>query len=131
MARVRFFEPEMDRLLHSESGTTGRWLTKRGRLIMQLAKMQVGVKTGALRSSIHMRHFRDPRGQYLKIGSDLHYALMHHEGSRPHVIVPKTAKMLKFVSRGQVIVTHRVMHPGTKANKFLANPMKLVVRSTT
>lgn len=129
MAIVKFYEAEMDWLLKNPAGTTGRWLSRRGSLIVRLAKAQVGVNTGALRKSIHMRHFRDPRGQYLWIGSELSHALVHHEGAKPHVIVPKTAKMLRFVSRGQVVFAHRVNHPGSKPNRYLTTPMRTVVGS--
>ena len=127
MPVIKFYNAEMDWLLLNPSGTTGRFLANKGRLIVRLAKGQVGVNTGALRASIHMRHFRDPRGQYLKIGSSLPYARLHHEGSRPHIIVPKQAQMLRFVSRGQVIMAHKVNHPGTRPNRYLTTPMRTVV----
>lgn len=127
MALVKFYGSEMTWLLDAPSGTTGRWLARKGRLIVRLAKSQVGVNTGALRQSIHMRHFRDPRGQFLWIGSSVKHALVHHEGARPHVIVPKQAKMLRFVSRGQVILAHRVSHPGSRPNRYLTTPMKTVI----
>jgi hypothetical protein len=129
MPTVRFYNAQMDWLLHSPSGTTGRWLARRGNLIVRLAKLQVGVDTGALRQSIHMRHFRDPRGQYLWIGSRLDHALVHHEGARPHIIVPKQAKVLRFVSRGQVMFANKVVHPGHRRNKYLSGPMDTVIRT--
>jgi hypothetical protein len=54
----------------------------------------------------------------------LNYALAHHEGTAPHVIRPKSGKMLRFVSRGQVVYAHVVNHPGTKANKYLADALR-------
>jgi hypothetical protein len=37
-------------------------------------------------------------------------------GSKPHVITPKNAKALRFISReGEVVFTKRVNHPGTPA----------------
>ena len=90
------------------------------------AKAKVGVKTGRLRRSIHMRHHRDMRGQYIWIGSDVNYALMHHEGTRPHLIRPNRAKILVFTSRGQVIKTSLVRHPGTRANKYLSDSLRLI-----
>ena len=117
---------EMDFLLNSPSGTVGRYLARKGRLITAMAKAQVGVQTGALRASIHMRHSRDSRGQFVKIGSSLNYALLHHEGTKPHIIVPDRATVLRFVSRGRVVYAHAVMHPGTKANRYLTDNLKLV-----
>lgn len=126
MATVVFRKAELDFLLNSPEGDVGKYLAKKGRLIMAAAKAQVGVRTGALRSSIHMRHLRDSRGQYVKIGSNLDYALLHHQGTKPHVIRPDRAKVLRFVRGSRVIYTTSVMHPGTKANRYLSDNLKLV-----
>lgn len=126
---VRFREPAMSNYLGSPSGQVGRFLARKGRLIEAGAKRQVGVRTGALRASIHMRHSRDPRGQYIKVGSPLSYARMHHEGTSPHVIRPRRAKMLRFASRGQIIFAHIVRHPGTRPNRYLTDNMRRVVRA--
>ena len=126
MATVVFRKEELDFLLNSPEGDVGRYLANKGRLITVAAKAQVGVRTGALRSSIHMRHLRDSRGQYVKIGSNLDYALLHHQGSKPHVIRPDRAKVLRFVRGSRIIYTSSVMHPGTKANRYLSDNLKLV-----
>ena len=128
MAKLVFREAAMDRLLLSPSGDVGKYLAKKGRLIEAGAKRQVGVQTGALRASIHMRHFSDPRGQYVKIGSSLNYARMHHEGTKPHLIRPNTAHMLRFYSKGQIVFAHMVRHPGTPANRYLTDNMRRVIR---
>ena len=126
MATVVFRKAELDFMLNSPEGDVGRYLAKKGRLLMAAAKTQVGVRTGALRSSIHMRHLRDSRGQYVKIGSNLDYALLHHQGTKPHVIRPDRAKVLRFVRGSRIIYTTSVMHPGTKANRYLSDNLKLV-----
>jgi hypothetical protein len=126
MATVVIRKAELDFMLNNPSGNVGRYLAKKGRIVQAAARAQVGVRTGALRASIHMRHLRDSRGQFVKIGSSLNYALLHHEGSKPHVIVPNRATVLKFVNRGRVVYTHAVMHPGTKANRYLTDNLKLV-----
>jgi hypothetical protein len=125
MAKVTFF-PTMDWMLQSPEGDVGRHLAATGRRITLAAKAKVGVKTGRLRRSIHMRHFRDTRGQYVWIGSEVNYALMHHEGTRPHLIRPNRAKILVFTKRGQVIRTSLVHHPGTRANKYLSDSLRLL-----
>jgi hypothetical protein len=128
MVNIVFREPVLSKFLESPSGEVGKYLFKKGTQIVALAKGQVGVRSGALRSSIHMRHIRDSRGQYIKVGSSKKYARLHHEGSRPHMIYPRKAKMLRFVSRGQVVYANSVRHPGTKANKYLTDPMRKIVR---
>lgn len=125
---VIFYEAALEKFLNSPSGQVGDYLRRKGNQIMVLSKSMVGVRTGALRSSIHMRHSRDPRGQYVKIGSELPYAKMHHEGTRPHMIYPKKAQILKFTTKGRVVYAHSVRHPGTRANKYLTTPMRQVIR---
>lgn len=120
-------EPTLDRYLNSPTGEVGRFLAKKGTKITAAAKAQVGVKTGGLRASIHMRHVRDTRGQHLKIGSNLSYARAHHEGTKPHIIRPNRAKMLRFVSRGDVVFAAAVKHPGTRANRYLTDNMRKFV----
>lgn len=126
MALVTIRHPELDYVLNSPSGAVGRYLDKKSLLIELAAKRQVGVKTGALRASIHTRHFRDPRGQFVRIGSELKYAYLHHEGSKPHLIVAKTGGTLKFRRGSSVIYTHSVRHPGTRPNRFLSDNLHLV-----
>ncbi len=126
MATVVIRRAELDFMLNNPSGDVGRYLAKKGRIIQAAARAQVGVRTGALRASIHMRHLRDSRGQFIKVGSSLNYALLHHEGSKPHIIVPDRATILKFATRGRVVYAHAVRHPGTKANRYLTDNLKLV-----
>jgi hypothetical protein len=119
-------KPALDTLLNNPSGTVGRHLKKKGSRITAAARGQVGVRTGALRNSIHMRHFRDPRGQYIKVGSSLSYARMHHDGTKPHLILPTKGKNLRFFSKGFMVFTQMVRHPGTKPNRYLTDNLKLV-----
>lgn len=128
MARVIFREPIIDNYLYSTTGQVGRYLGRKGRMIESAAKRQVGVNTGALRSSIHMRHVSDPRGQFIRVGSSLSYARVHHEGAKPHLIRPNTAQMLRFVSKGQIVFAHMVRHPGTPANRYLTDNMRRIIR---
>lgn len=126
MGRVILYDSKLDKLLNDPDGPTGRMLKRRGGYVLRAAKRQVGVRTGALRQSIHMRHLRDSRGQYVKIGSNLNYALLHHEGSKPHKIYPDRAQALRFVSRGAIIFASSVNHPGTKANRYLLDNLYLI-----
>ena len=124
--KVVFREKPLDTMLNSPRGAVGRYLKEKGRRITAAARGQVGVKTGALRGSIHMRHFRDPRGQHIKIGSALPYALAHHEGTKPHLITPNKRKSLRFYSKGFMVFAHMVRHPGTKPNRYLTDNLGLI-----
>lgn len=127
MVQVNFYQSEFDRFFNQPSGEVGRYLIRRGRLVQQAAKRQVGKRTGALRASIHMRHQRDTRGQYVWVGSTLPYALMHHEGTNPHMIFPNSAHRLVFMSKGKLVFAHAVAHPGTLPNKYLSDNLKLAL----
>lgn len=124
--KVVLYQPAIDRLLKQNSGPVGVDLRKRAKKVLVAAKAQVGVRTGKLKASIKMNHGRDLLGQYVQVGSSLKYALAHHEGTKPHVITPKRAEFLRFSSRGRVIYSRAVLHPGTKPNRYLTDNLRLI-----
>lgn len=126
--KIVWRRPQLDAMLNSPSGEVGRWLAGRGLKVLVAARAQVGVQTGALKTSLRMEHNRTVRGQFLRIGSPLPYAYLHHEGTRPHVILPVRAQLLVFVSRGTLVRTNKVNHPGTKPNRYLTDPMHVFFR---
>jgi len=48
------------------------------------------------------------------------YAIFIERGTRPHEIVARRARALRFVWRGSVVFFRRVLHPGTRPNPFIA-----------
>ena len=123
LTKVRLYNTELGLYLHSPNGELGEYLRKKGRRIVAMAKRQVGVDSGKLKASINVVHERIGRGQQLRIGSSLPYALMHHEGTKPHIITPQEAGILRFSSGGRVIYTHKVDHPGTRPNRYLSDQL--------
>jgi hypothetical protein len=126
---VRIFESVLDPYLNDPNGKVGKWLHAQGEKVIIGAKSKVGVRTGALRNSIKMQsHEREGiRGQRMVIGSTMHYAYVHHEGSKPVVITPKgTHKVLRFRMGARIIYGKRVIHPGTKPNRYLKSSLKLI-----
>lgn len=82
------------------------------------------VNTGRLRDSI--RFYRDSDGTWVVI-ADVPYSLVVHQGSRPHPIEPRRAKVLRFPSKGgSVVYTKRVNHPGTRPQPFLTEALRSV-----
>ncbi len=124
ITKVVIYRPALKTYLNTPSGPLWYWMEKKGRKAVRAAKRQVGVDTGRLRKSISMAHYATASGQTVKIGSNLNYALMHHEGTRPHIITPNRAKALRFTSGRRVIYTHQVMHPGTRPNRYLSNQLR-------
>ena len=120
---VKINKTMLDYVTNSPIGDVGKYMKKRGRLMVALAKRQVGKDTGALSASIKMTNYRTTYGQNMKIGSEVNYALMHHNGTRPHIIRPDTAQILKFTSGSRVVHTREVNHPGTKPNRYLSDQL--------
>jgi hypothetical protein len=124
ISKVIVHRPMLMKLLNTPSGGLWREMDGLGDRIVFSAKAQVGKRTGRLMNSIHKRHLGNFTGQYLWIGSTRSYALAHHEGTRPHVITPKeTDGKLVFFKGNRMIVTKRVMHPGTKPNPYLKSAL--------
>lgn len=121
---IKFNNAEVQRVLNGPNGNVRKYLIKKAIIVTARAKAQVGVETGALKKSIGWRYGRGVAGPYVEIGSRLRHAYLHHEGTRPHFITPKKARVLSFSSRGQVIYTHRVKHPGTRPNRYLTDNLR-------
>lgn len=112
--------------LYHRYGMTARHLHKIANRIQQGARRQVGVKTGALKNSIRIEHFKAPGGAAVKVGSNLHYAYLHHEGSRPHLITPNDPNGILVFSKGaRVIRAKQVMHPGSRPNRYLSDQLRI------
>lgn len=128
-----FIQPAWDNLRYSKRGIVGRDMDRRGAYIANMARIQVGVDTGALRQSIrHSTHTAKGLGPYTIVsagGPTAPHALMHHEGTRPHEIRPNPPRsVLKFTVGGKTVYATRVLHPGTRENKYLTDHLPMAVR---
>lgn len=129
----RFVQPAWDNLRYSKNGIVGRDITRRGEYVARMARAQVGVDTRALQRSIRSTtHTASGLGPYAIVsagGPGIDYALMHHQGTRPHEIRPKgTKSVLKFTIGGKTVYATRVLHPGTRENKYLTDHLPMAVR---
>lgn len=138
---------KVNELLRGANGPVVRELYVAGELVRQEAKRLVGVSTrtntqrrgaggkfvaqrkpGTLRDSIVKRLVQGSQGPVMQVGSDDPVALWHHEGTQPHVIRPKQARMLVFYwpKVGKVVYLPIVHHPGTRPNRFLINALRVL-----
>jgi len=127
---VVLYKPILNYELNVPGGMVGRHMWDLGMKIKVGAQRQVGVKSGRLRQSISVKQGTTGNRQHVKIGSDVHYALMHHEGTRPHIITANPPRThLRFTNkRGGMVYTTSVMHPGTKPNRYLSSQLRKFVR---
>ncbi len=121
--KLVLYKPVLDAYLKTSKGDLWAVMNRRGRIALTLARRQVGVDTGKLKNSIKMEHKPTRYGQELKIGSENKIAYLHHEGTKPHLITPKNSPQLVFMSKGRVIRTQMVRHPGTKPNRYLSDQL--------
>lgn len=124
MGRVRLDRADLRRVIRDASA---RELRNAGRQVVNRAKVLAPVDTGRLRASIEGRLNRTwtLRPQFT-VGSNVEYAQMVHDGTRPHIIRPRNARSLRFVVGGQVVYARVVHHPGTRARPFLDRALREV-----
>ena len=125
MARVVIYKDRVRFVLRDPGGLVYPYIKDKTEEVVRLSKVQVGVDTGALRDSISYRMRAGAGPVASRVTAHDRKALMHHEGTKPHIIEGKT-KTLKFADGPTVIYRKRVMHPGTKPNRFLTDSLQAV-----
>ncbi|HEX6518279.1 MAG TPA: HK97 gp10 family phage protein [Nocardioidaceae bacterium] len=127
MARIRLDRAALNRTFSSTSRSEGE---RAARLVVARAKILAPVDTGRLRASIRVerRSFFGLRQRWT-VGSDVEYAPMVNDGTRPHVIRPRRAKALRFKVGGRTVYAAVVRHPGTRARPFLDRALQEVARA--
>lgn len=94
-------------------------------------RTKINYSKGALKASIVGRSGRWAGNEVEgTVTALMPYSLFVHEGTRPHVIVPKRATVLKFfwVKRGRTVYVQKVIHPGTRPIPFLAENLRAAIR---
>lgn len=137
------FDPaKLAEVLRGPNGPVARRLIEDGEKVKIEAKRLVGVyqppdaysaahrrrRPGTLRDSI-VKRFAEQGGEFeCLIGSNDPIALMHHEGTVPHVIRAQNRPMLVFYwpKAGGVVSFKQVNHPGTQPNRYLTNALNVL-----
>lgn len=129
MTTVRINPAGVRQLTTQRNGPVQLHMANIGRQIEGEARRRVGVKSGALKRTIGSRLTPTADGFRVEIfaGSpDVPYADFHHDGTKPHVILPKRGRFLVFEKGGKTIFARKVNHPGTKPNPFLVEAARAV-----
>lgn len=89
-------------------------ITEATGILLREAKELCRHDTGALRRSIHSEF--EQGGMASTTGTNLVYAAIHEFGgvTKPHTIIPKRKKALRFESGGKTIFAKKVNHPGSR-----------------
>jgi hypothetical protein len=84
------------------------------------------VDTGRLRASGSVRIAERGSAVVGQVEYTADYAAAVHNGTRPHVIVPRRGRYLRFQVGGRTVYARRVNHPGTPARPYLATALREV-----
>jgi hypothetical protein len=90
------------------------------------ARRLVPVRTGATRNSIRVVKGSSWRGPTWQVVVNSPVGEYLENGTRPHQIRPRNAKVLRFQIGGRTVFARIVNHPGTKATHFLSNAVRQV-----
>ena len=78
------------------------------------------VDTGMMRDRTTVRD----RPGLVEATIDTEYAEMVSSGTRPHRIVAKNARALRFQWRGRTVIVRSVNHPGTQPNPWWTDSLR-------
>jgi len=93
------------------------------------AQGKVSFRNQNLRETLRVKMaYTDWQPPVAFVGSTHPIALLHHEGTAPHTIVPRRARILAFPdAMGQMVFTKMVHHPGTMPNRYLTDNIHLAL----
>jgi hypothetical protein len=124
MAQLRMDRTDLRRVIRGAARQELRQVAPR---VVTRAKILAPVDTGRMRAAIgppqYSRHWLRPKAT---IEVNIEYADFVHGGTRPHVIRPRHAQLLRFVVDGQVVYARVVHHPGTRPRPFLDRALRQV-----
>ena len=122
---------KLDRLLTDRTGNVGKALAGFAGLATRetrrVADERVQRRTGRYWRSIQSTTEGTPRGVRV-VTSSIHYGGAPERATRPHVIRPRRAKVLRFTVGGVTVYARRVRHPGTKARNILRDGVRRAAR---
>lgn len=104
----------------------GKQMLEVARQVQARAKVLAPVNSGRLRGSIKIKRGISLRGPKQTVYTNVEYAPYVENGTRPHVIRPRTKKALRFRVGGQFVIVAKVNHPGTRAQPFLSRAVREV-----
>lgn len=109
------------RLLRRRGGLVERRLGERTRRVASMAAEQA---PGSMGSYVDWRVEEGPRGLQGVVTCDHPAVNLVLQGTRPHLIRPRRASVLRFEVGGRVVFAKLVRHPGTRANDFMRRALE-------
>jgi hypothetical protein len=89
----------------------GREIDEHGRDVGESGELRRSIKAGPVR--------RNGVRYEASFGSKLKYASYVNDGTRAHIIRPRTKKALRFFDKGKEVLSAEVHHPGFRGAHFM------------
>jgi hypothetical protein len=126
---TRTYRVAHGRAFMAQSAGLRRAMLVRGLAVQTESKKRLNeaprrIDTGRLRNSIQLVESKYRSLPSVRIGTNVDYAMIIHDGSRPHVILPRNASVLAWRGNGGMVFAKRVNHPGFPANPFLKDGLR-------
>lgn len=139
---VRLNDRAVDRLIHDPDGPVGQYLSRLGGFVTRAAqeladtrltssptaRFRDGRVSGRYRSQFRTTTVREAQGLRLRIINESEIATYLERGTRPHLILPRNAKVLAWQPAsgvGGTIFAKRVHHPGTRAYRIMEDALRI------
>jgi hypothetical protein len=119
--RIELKQRQIDHILRSPNGITGRNMMRRANKVQRHAQRNVHSRTGRLARSINVRRAYFLGAPGAEIYTGLSYAHFVHDGTRGPIRA-RAGGYLKFEISGQTIYAKQVR--GQSANPFLAKALR-------
>ena len=127
-ATIKWDQGAIANLLYSQNGDVGKSLAIRAQRVQDGARSKIHNRTGRLAASITKRWTTVGPNLAIQVGSwTCPYALFVHNGTRPHVIRPRNATVLRWEGGDGIHFAHEVHHPGNAPNRFLSDSLPLAL----
>jgi hypothetical protein len=127
-ATVKIDRPTLNRALTVRNGPVGKKMASLAAL-STIETKKVALERTTPRTRRHINSIKStteqvPEGTRV-VTSSIHYGGAPEKATRPHIIRPRVAKVLRFeTSAGEVVFARSVRHPGTKAQHILRDGVK-------
>lgn len=123
-AKLNINDNQLRNLMRGRDGAVGRVMAGYAGIATQetrkVADERVNRRTGEYIRGIHSTMVAGSRGNHhVRTIASAPHSLILEKGSRPHIIVPRRASVLRFEVGGRVVFAKRVHHPGTQAYHIL------------
>lgn len=112
----------VERMLRLPGGLAYRNMERRVRRVEAEA---IRGAPGSMKQRIRVQIQRAPGGEFRGVVKVEHRAAIFVvNGTRPHLIRPVRARVLRFTVGGRVVYARLVRHPGNKPNDFLRKALR-------